>query len=77
MRTILAELNKTQGIWGSMVVGRDGIAYNPQQWESARVYRSGEQENLLIGDAATRGYLAANEQERKWLRLNAWGHSAP
>ena len=25
MRAILAQLNKTQGIWGSMVVGRDGI----------------------------------------------------
>ncbi len=25
MRAILAQLNKTQGVWGSMVVGRDGI----------------------------------------------------
>lgn len=25
MRAILANLNKTQGIWGSMIVGRDGI----------------------------------------------------
>lgn len=25
MRAILAELNKTQGVWGSMVAGRDGI----------------------------------------------------
>jgi predicted regulator of Ras-like GTPase activity (Roadblock/LC7/MglB family) len=25
MRTILSQLNKTPGVWGSMVVGRDGI----------------------------------------------------
>ena len=25
MRHILAQLNKTQGIWGSMVAGRDGL----------------------------------------------------
>lgn len=25
MRSILTQLNKTQGVWGSMIVGRDGI----------------------------------------------------
>jgi len=58
----------------AVVVGRDGTAFDPADWEASRVYCSGEQENLLIGDAQTRAYLSAGEKERALLRLNAWGH---
>jgi hypothetical protein len=56
-----------------VVVGRDGNVYLKEQWPESRTFRSGAQENLLVGDNRTRDYLQANSQTRQILASMAWG----
>jgi hypothetical protein len=60
-----------------LVVGRDENAYEPEEWPTSRTFRSGEQENLLIGDNRTEEYRLANPAERSTLNELAWGRSPP
>jgi hypothetical protein len=57
----------------TLVVGRDGIAYDVQAWPRSRTFRSGEQENLLIADNRTREFIEAPAPKRRWLAELAWG----
>lgn len=43
------------------------------KWPAARVFRSGDQNDLLIGDNQTRAYAAASAEGRKELQISAWG----
>jgi hypothetical protein len=56
-----------------LVVGRDGLGYEPAQWEESRTFRSGDQENLLIADNRTDQYARGDEAFRAFLRELAWG----
>lgn len=56
-----------------LVVGRDGRGYRAREWPASRTFRSGSQENLLIGDNRTRDYDAAGADERAVLAAAAWG----
>lgn len=55
----------------ALVVGRDG-AYPPERWRESRTFRSGEQENLLVGDNRTRHYQEGNRLTRAGLSWLAW-----
>jgi hypothetical protein len=57
----------------ALIVGRDGRGYEPDEWYESRTFRSGEQENLLIGDNRTRQYADGDESFRAFLRQLAWG----
>lgn len=56
-----------------LVVGRDGVGYEPDQWAESRTFRSGEQENLLIADNRTDQYAEGDDAFRAFLRDLAWG----
>jgi hypothetical protein len=58
-----------------LVVGRDGHAYEPEEWPASRTFRSGEQENLLIGDNRSEEYRLASPAVRSTLSELAWGRS--
>jgi hypothetical protein len=55
----------------TMVVGRDG-AYSPERWRESRTFRSGDQENLLLGDNRTRHYKDGGRMVRLGLAWLAW-----
>ena len=55
------------------VVGTDGIVYPKDQWPAAKTFRTGNQENLLIGDNQTSQYQAAGAELRQWLTMRAYG----
>jgi hypothetical protein len=57
----------------TLVVGRDGIGYPPERWMQSATFRSGDQENLLIGDNRTRHYQEGGRLTRYGLAWLAWG----
>jgi hypothetical protein len=57
----------------TVVVGRDGRAYDPEQWPASQTFRVGDQDNLLVEDNRTRQYAEAQSRWRKKLSLLAWG----
>ena len=60
----------------ALVVGRNGEAYEADQWPQSRTFRSGQQENVLIADNQTRAYAEADPQTKATLAWNAWGNAA-
>jgi hypothetical protein len=60
----------------TLVVGRDGRAYEPPDWPISRTFRSGDQENLLVADNRTAQYADAAAAERRRLAAMAWGAEA-
>jgi hypothetical protein len=57
----------------TVLVDVDGNAVPPDRWPKARIFRSGEQERLLVADNRTDQYAAADLNERRQLRELAWG----
>ena len=57
----------------TLVVGRDGVAYDVSDWPQSNTFRSGEQSNLLVADNRTQSYLDADETERTHQAWAAWG----
>ena len=57
----------------NLVVGRNGLAYEPDEWPLSRTFRSGDQSNLMIADNRTRQYSASPIEERLRLGRLAWG----
>lgn len=55
----------------TLVVGREG-AYPPPRWRESHTFRSGEQENLLLGDNRTRHYAEGGRVVRTGLAWLAW-----
>lgn len=56
----------------TLVVGRDGVGYPPERWRQSRTFRSGEQENLMLGDNRTRHYQEGGRLTRAFLAWLAW-----
>lgn len=54
------------------IVDRDGIAHARDGWKDSGIYRSGEQEKLLIADNRTNAWLEADPEMRRWLYRLAW-----
>ena len=57
----------------ALVVGRDGKAYEPEDWFSSQTYKSGQQSNLLVADNRTEQYAIANSEARRVMTKTAWG----
>ena len=60
----------------ALVVGRDGKAYERDEWPASRTFRSGDQENLLISDNRTEMYSRAEGAARDALAWTTWGDAA-
>jgi hypothetical protein len=59
-----------------VVVGRDGLAYEKEEWPQSETFLIGDQRNLLVSDNQTRRYAEASpEMKAIWSRL-AWGDAA-
>ena len=59
-----------------LMVGRDGIAWAPEDWPEAEVFWQGSQRGLLIGDNQTRSYDEGDPTTRAALGRYAWGPKA-
>jgi hypothetical protein len=57
----------------ALVVGRDGRAYEVQEWPQSHTYRSGGQANLLIADNRTGDWQRAPARLRRRLSRDAFG----
>ncbi len=59
------------------LVDREGRAWQWGDWPVSRIYRSGNQENLLVADNRTRHYADGSPAERRALARYAWGVEEP
>lgn len=59
-----------------MIVGKNGIGYDKQEWDISNTFWSGTQENLLISDNQTRKYDSDDSGWRGKWEIFAWGESA-
>ena len=59
-----------------VLAGRDGRRYAPPEWPDSGLFRSRDQEELLLADNQTRHYASASAAERAELRRNTWGRAA-
>ena len=57
----------------TVVVGRDGHAYEVEEWPLSATYRAGGQGNLLVADRRTRDWERASLRLRRRLSRDAWG----
>ncbi len=56
-----------------LIVGKNGIGYDKQEWNISNTFWSGAQENLLIADNQTKKYASDDLDGRaKWEKF-AWG----
>jgi hypothetical protein len=60
----------------TLVVAKDGSAYDHEQWPLSRTFWQGDQENLLVADNQTRSYLNGTLERRRLLSGFAWGPRA-
>lgn len=60
-----------------LVVGLNGMSYEPLQWISSDTFRVPHQHNLLISDNQTMAYEKANQNLKRRLEISAWGQSFP
>lgn len=58
-----------------VVVGRDGVNYDIDQWARSRTYRLGDQSNLLIHDNQTRAYENLDSVGKATFAAMAWGEA--
>jgi hypothetical protein len=56
-----------------LVVGKNGVGYEKEDWNVSGTFRQGNQDNLLIGDNQTNTYLNGSPELRKELSRHAWG----
>src|SRR4051812_13677854 len=66
----------TRQVWETgrhtLVVGRDGRAYPPQEWPHSATFRSGAQRTLLVSDNRTRQWADAEPATQARLSRLAW-----
>jgi hypothetical protein len=56
-----------------MVVGKNGMGYDKQEWNASNTFWCGTQDNLLISDNLTRKFDTASLECRQKYELFAWG----
>ena len=70
----------TRQVWSrglsTLVVGRDGRAYGPEELYESATFRRGSQPNRLIDDNRTREFEQAPPRRRQRLFALAWGKRA-
>ena len=57
----------------ALVIGRDGKAYEQENWFESQTYKSGEQSNLLVADNRTEQYAMAAAEARSAMTKTTWG----
>jgi hypothetical protein len=57
----------------AVIVGRNGVAYEPEEWPRSATFRSGGQANLLIADRRSREWESADSETQRYLSRLAWG----
>jgi len=57
-----------------IVVGKDGMSYEKEQWYESRTFWQSEQENLLVADNQTRDYQEGSPERRNYLFSITWGN---
>jgi hypothetical protein len=60
----------------AIVVGKDGIGYDINDWQLSNTFWTPTQSNLLIADNQTRRFEAADSPTRSFLENFAWGRAA-
>jgi hypothetical protein len=60
----------------TLVVDRDGAAYDHEHWHRSRTFWQGDQEGLLVADNQTRRYAEGDAARRRLLSAFAWGPDA-
>ena len=77
MRFESGKNNLTRQIQGrglkTLVIGRDGKAYEQENWFDSQTYKSGEQSNLLVADNRTEQYAMAVAEARRAMTKTTWG----
>ncbi|MHB1514627.1 MAG: hypothetical protein ACYCVY_02785 [Acidiferrobacteraceae bacterium] len=59
----------------TLVVGRDGLGYDKEDWIRSNTFWQGTQSNLLVSDNQTRKYDNADAYWKKRWELFAWGQA--
>ncbi|HEY0516629.1 MAG TPA: hypothetical protein VGD00_05875 [Solirubrobacteraceae bacterium] len=59
-----------------VLVGRDGVAYEPEDWPASETFWQGAQRNLLVADNQTEKYDGGDADVRELLSRFAWGTRA-
>lgn len=57
----------------ALVVDKDGIAYDKEDWCYSNTYALGTQSNLLVSDNRTQNYLKSDLKGRQVISQLAWG----
>ncbi len=60
----------------TLVVGKDGEAYEKEEWFRSNTFWQLDQGNLLIADNQTERYLAGDNDLKQHLSRSAWGDQA-
>lgn len=56
----------------ALVVGRDGVGYDKEDWVRSNTFWQHDQGNLLVEDNQTRSYTLGDEATRRRLCFHAW-----
>ena len=59
-----------------LVVDREGVCYEPQQWDRSHTFWQATQEGLLVADNQTRRYESGDRERKLLLARFAWGARA-
>jgi hypothetical protein len=59
-----------------VVVGANGSAYDPGDWDLSMCFWQGRQQNLIVADNQTETYRRAPPELRRLLSQLAWGQRA-
>ncbi|HTD58887.1 MAG TPA: hypothetical protein VK672_08330 [Solirubrobacteraceae bacterium] len=57
-----------------VVVGRDGRAYEVDEWPDSATFRCGGQRNLLVSDNQTRAWEGCSPGAQRHLSRDSWGN---
>jgi hypothetical protein len=60
----------------AIIVGRNGVGYQKENWHESNTYKQYGQSNLLIADNQTRTYCVGNNNMRKNESFKAWGNKS-
>ena len=60
----------------ALVVGKNGVGYDKEDWVGSNTFRKSDQQNLLVADNQTRLYQSADERTKSLLSAFAWGDRA-
>jgi hypothetical protein len=59
-----------------LVIGKDGKAYEKEDWHKSNTFRQGDQKNLMVADNQTETYAEGDAQLKWRFSRLAWGDKA-